>query len=464
MNIGILCSTLAIGQTPAVPPLPVIPAAPAPIVRTLPAVPATAVPAPAMKVQTPAPMPAPTTPAPSAPVLDEKAAAATEEAKEEAEGDKFFLEKLLGNTAAGQRLADDGWKIYGWTQGSYNYSTVRNNNNLPVPFIQRANAFSLNQNWLHIEKTIDTEKKEVQLGFGFDGLYGSDYALTLSRNLFSSQLNNLSWSNPNGWDIFQMYADLYLPNLGGSGTTLRMGKFATFLEYEVVQGISNPFISRSYLFQYNPFTHTGALAITPLGDDWTIQNGAVLGADNWFDNTTNSFTYIGALKWAPKDGKTWAQFGTMIGSAQFNQAQNFNNYDVFNFQLSHKLTDNLTYLLDASYSFMQNVPLASGNTGTANWYGMVNYLFYTHNDQLTSNFRFELFNDVQGIRTGYEGLYTGLTYGLTYKPTPWLYIMPEVRYDYNNGNGTSIADRTVTGPFDGKKDLFTTAVGFIVRW
>jgi len=462
MNIGILCSTLAIGQTPAVPPLPVIPAAPAPIVRT---VPATAMPAPTMRVQTPAPMPSPMTtpaaPAPAAPAAPE--APAAEEAKEEAEGDKFFLEKLLGGTALGQQMGENGWKIYGWTQGSYNYSSVRNNNNAPVPFIQRANAFSLNQNWLHIEKTIDTEKKEVQLGFGFDGFYGSDYALTMSRPLFTGQLNNLSWENPNGWDIFQMYADVFLPNLGGSGTTLRMGKFATFLEWEVVQGISNPFISRSYLFQFNPFTHTGALAITPLGDDWTMQNGAVLGADNWIDQYTNSFTYIGQLKWAPKEGKTSVAFGRMIGSAKFNQPENFNNYDVFNLQITHKITDKLSYLFDASYSFMQDVPLMNGN-GTADWYGMVNYLFYAHNEQLTSNFRFELFQDNQGIRTGFQGLYTGLTYGLNYKPVPWLNIMPEVRYDYNNGNGVSVVDGTTAGPFDGKKDLFTAAVGFIVRW
>jgi len=463
MNIGILCSTLAIGQTPAIPPLPVIPAAPAPIVRTMPAIPAAPVYAvPTMKVQAPAPMPAPITPATPAPVAApvNEAPAAAEEAAPEA--DKFFLQKLLEGTSGGKQLADNGWKIYGWTQGSYNASTVRNNNNSPVPFIQRANAFSMNQNWLHIEKTIDTEKKEIQLGGVFDGFYGSDYALTLSRPLFTGQLNGLSWQNPNGYDIFQMYADVYLPNLGASGTTLRVGKFATFLEYEVVQGISNPFISRSYLFQFNPFTHTGALAITPIGDDWTIQNGAVLGADNWIDRYTNSFTYIGQLKWAPKEGNTSVAFGTMIGSAQFNQQENFNNYDVFNLQVTHKITDKLTYVFDGSYSFMQNVPNVSG--GNANWYGMVNYLFYQVNDKLASNFRVDLFNDTQGIRTGYNGLYTAVTYGLTYKPMPWLSIMPEVRYDYNAGNGVAVADGTTQGPWDGKKDLFTAAVGFIVRW
>jgi hypothetical protein len=463
MNIGILCSTLAIGQAPALPPLPLIPAAPAPIVRTVPA--AQMPTAPIMKVQAPAPAPMPATPMPATPMTtpapEEKTAVAEEEKKEEAkpEEDKFFLQKLLESTPRGKQMAEDGWKIYGWTQGSYNASTATTTNS-PVPFIQRANQFSMNQSWLHVEKAVDTSKKELQLGFAFDGLYGTDYYTTLSRNLFTGQLTRLTNANPYGWDIFQAYADVFLPNLGGSGTTLRLGKFATFLEYEVVQGISNPFISRSYLFEYNPFTHTGALAITPLGDNWTIQNGAVLGADNWFDPTTNSFTYIGNIKWAPKDGKSWAQFGTMVSSAQFNQAQNFNNYDVFNFQFSHKITDKLTYLLDSSFSFMQNVP----NVGTANWYGMVNYLFYQVTDKLTSNFRVDLFEDTNGIRTGYNGLYSAVTYGLIYKPMPWLSIMPEVRYDYNAGNGINTVDGTTQGPWDGKKDLFTFAIGAIVRW
>lgn len=475
MNIGILCSTLALGQTQALPPLPVIPAAPAPIVRVLPATPAAV---PTMKMQSPAYMPAPNvkvqapmampsaTQAPAAPMAApapaEEKPAAEEEKKEEEKPpeDKFFLQKLLESTSRGKQMADDGWKIYGWSQGHYNTSTARTTN-LPVPFIQRANQYSQNQTWLHVEKAVDTSKKELQLGFGFDGFYGTDYALTVSRNLFSGQLSRLTNANPYGFDIFQMYADVFLPNLGNNGTIMRVGKFATHCEYEVVQGISNPFISRSYLFQYNPFTHTGVNFITGLNDDWSMSNGIVLGNDNFIDRDTNQATYIGQLKWAPKDGKTTAMFNTSISAnPSFNQAANFNNYDVFNVQLTHKITDKLTYGFDGTYSFMNNVP----GLGNTNWYGMVNYLFYNVTDKLTSNFRVDLFNDTQGVRTGYSGLYTAVTYGWIYKPMPWLSIMPEVRYDYNAGNGVNVVDGTTRGPWDGKKDLFTATIGAIVRW
>ena len=68
--------------------------------------------------------------------------------------------------------------------------------------------------------------------------------------------------------------------------------------------------------------------------------------------------------------------------------------------------------------------------------------------------RLEFFEDSQGYRTGTAGLYTAVTGGLTWKPMPWLYVMPEVRYD-NNSRGT---------PFEGSRNMFTASIGSIVRW
>ena len=51
------------------------------------------------------------------------------------------------------------------------------------------------------------------------------------------------------------------------------------------------------------------------------------------------------------------------------------------------------------------------------------------NDKLSVNGRLEFFDDRQGQRTGTEGLYTAITGGVTYKPRPYLWIRPEIRYD-----------------------------------
>jgi hypothetical protein len=410
------------GQAPAAPPM-VMPApgGAAPIVAA-PAAPAPALAAPAV----------------------EPAAAPEEEA---APPERWFLEKTLAGIPAFKTLGENGWRIYGWTQGSYNVSTA-NRSNLPVPFIDRADTFSLMQNWLHVEKTIDTSKKEYQVGGAVDVIMpGTDTRLTLSRGMFDGQNRR---GVLYGFDVFQAYVDLFSPNVGPQGTTFRVGKFATHCEYEVVQGISNPFLSRSYLFQYNPFTHTGVNAITPLNDNWTMANGIVLGSDNFIDPASR-VTYIGQLKWAPKDGKTSILFNAVVTNPSFDVAEAFAFYNVYNLQLTHKFTDKLTYVMDGTVSHITNVP----GIGNADWYGFAHYLLYQATDKLAVNTRVELFNDTQGFRTGFSGLYTEVTTGLTWKPQPWLYVMPEVRYDHHNGG---------VGPFEGDRDLFTAAIGFIVRW
>jgi Putative beta-barrel porin-2, OmpL-like. bbp2 len=450
----LLAPALTLAQAPIVPvDAPVIPkstlpisAVPQPMPRDLPAVPAPKM----MPINTQS---APLTPAPApvaapAVTMPEPAPAAScdkpeEEKKEE---ERFLIEKALGKTCHGQKLLDNGWRIYGWTQGSYTTGSG-DRSNLPVPFIDRNNEFSMMQNWLHVEKTIDTSKKEFQVGGVVDAILpGTDSRFTLARGLFDQQNRD---GRLYGFDLFQAYADIFLPDFGANGTTMRVGKFATFLEYEVVQGISNPFLSRSYLFQYNPFTHTGVNFLTQLNDNWSMQNGVVLGADNFIDPAVRT-TYIGQLKYAPKDGDTTVAFGTMITRPDYNSYEEFAFYNVYNLQVTHKFNDKLNYVLDASFSHIDKAP----GLGHANWFGVVQYLSYALTDKVTTNFRTELFNDTNGFRTGTETLYSGTTLGLTWKPTPWLYIMPEARYDY----------ATKGSPFAGKRDLFTASIGSIIRW
>ena len=388
-------------------------------------------------VPAPMPMTTPATPAEQNPLERTEPAAA--------EKDKFILQKLLESSPAGQTLAGNGWEIYGWTQGTFTTGSVRRTS-LPVPFTDRIDQFSLNQNWLHVHKAIDTDKKEFQIGGAADLILpGTDYRFTPSRGLLTERQAR---GETYGIDLYQAYVDMFLPNLGGNGTTIRVGKFNTHLEYEVVQGISTPFISRSYLFQYNPFTHTGVEAITQINDDWSMINGIVLGNDNFFGSVARP-TYIGQLRWAPKEGKNTVTFGTSITDPTFDTVKNFNYYNVYNLQLTHKFTDKLTYVADASYSHEDGT-----SVGFAEWYGLANYLLYDVNDKLQAKTRVELFNDEQGYRTGTSGLYTAVTAGLTWKPTPWLYVMPEVRYDHNSDGR----------PFEGNDDLFTATIGAIVRW
>jgi hypothetical protein len=366
--------------------------------------------------------------------------------EEEKPATKYFLEKLLENSPCGQTLACRGIKVRGWTDMNYSFSEARRSN-LPITFNDRADFYQMNQNWIEVQKDVDTSRDEMQLGYRMSWIApGTDYRFTLPRGLWNDQLAR---GDQYGFDPVYHYADVFLPGLGANGTTFRIGRFGTHCGYEVIDAVNTPFLTKSYTFQYNPFTHTGLLAITQLNDDWTVSNGVVTGSDVYVDPAAQA-TYLGQLKWAPKEGKSSVALNAVVTRPTFYAVENFAHYNVYNMVFSRKVGDKLTYVLDTAYSHIDDVP----GTGSTNWYGFANYFLYQATDKLASNLRIELFKDTDGFRTGTAGLYTAATYGLTWIPVDALIFRPWVRYDYN-------ADGR---PWDGQRDLFTGGIEAIVRW
>ncbi len=377
-----------------------------------------------------------------------------EKKDEEKKPEPYALMRALQGTAVGDRLECLGITISGWAEGNYTWSN-NSRNNLPMTFNDRADFWQFNQNYLKIEKTVDTSKDEVQFGFRVDTLIGTDARFSIAKGFLSNQLKppgqNGALPNYYPFDVYQFYTDVFLPDLGPKGSTVRVGRFATHCEYELVQGAETPFISRSYLFQYNPFTHTGAWVITPLDDTWTVSNGLVMGSDNFFGQIRP--TYIGQLKWAPKDGKTTVLLNAVVTDPRYDTGSAFPFYNVYNLQVTHNFTDKLSYVLDTAFSHINNAPLPGGAVGSATWYGVANYLTYKLTDKLSSTLRAEVFEDTKGFRTGTKGLYTEVTYGLAYAPMPGLIFRPSVRYDNNRNR-----------PFEGKSDMYSAAMDVILRY
>jgi hypothetical protein len=377
------------------------------------------------------------------------ACAECEEEEEEEEAEKYFLERTLAQTRLGQIMENRGITVYGWTAMSYNVSTV-SGSNLPEAMADRANEFLLNQNWLHVEKALDTEKNEFQLGWSTDWILpGSDYRFTLPRGLWNDQLtDNNGGPELYGIDPFQFYAQAWLPGIG-DGTKVILGRFATHVGYELVQQVDTPFVSRSYMFEYDPFTHTGIWATTNLGDNWVVGNGLATGIDTFID-PANRLTYLGQLKWAPKDGDSTAALNVVVTNPEFDTSESFPFYNFYNLLVTHSFNDKLSYVLDAGFAHMDNTP----DIGTTTWYGAANYLIYNHTDNVVSTLRAEVFEDTDGFRTGFEGLYTEVTYGIGWKPVPGFLIRPSVRYDYNGDSR----------PFEGDHHLWAGFLEAIVRW
>src|SRR5262249_40804138 len=248
-------------------------------------------------------------------------------------------------------------------------------------------------------------------GFRSDTLYGIDYRFTVARGLADSQLTaDHGQPNQYGYDPVQFYAEAYFPHLG-RGTDVKVGRFFCQFGVELIDTTQNPLASHAYNFIYNPFTHTGVLATTKLTNAWSVQNGLVTGSDVFLDPAADP-TYIGSIKWAPPNGRDSVLFAWILGNGRFNQAQQFHNPEILDLIVTHKFNNRLNYTLEALYGLTTNVP----EIGFANWWATVHYLAYTVSPQVTVNGRLELFDDAQGHRTGFAGLYVAPTVGLSYRP------------------------------------------------
>jgi hypothetical protein len=341
-------------------------------------------------------------------------------------------------------------QVTGWIDSSYTASSA-DHNNLPLGFNYRANEFLLQQNWVRIERTVITAgTDEPTWGFRVDAIVpGADYRFTTARGLFSGQLTSRDGQPaPYGIDPIQFYSEAYWPNIG-RGLDVKLGRFFAPICVETNDAPSNALFSHAYDFIYDPFTNTGVLAVLKVTDAWSFTAGLVLGSDV-FIYPVDTPTFIGGWKWSDAGGRDSMQLMTILGSGRFNQSRDFNNVNVFDLIYTHQMNPRLAYTAELMAGYETEVP----DIGTAYWLACVQYLTYQFSPRVSGATRLELFDDAQGQRTGYPGLYTALTAGISFKPIKAITVRPELRYDYNSESR----------PFENQHGLFTASMDLIVRW
>jgi hypothetical protein len=364
--------------------------------------------------------------------------------------DRWLLMKSLQGTFPGWVLDSHRIQISGWTDMSFTASSAARDQ-LPMGFNYRANEFLLQQNWLRIERPVVTSgTSEPTFGFRVDTILpGSDYRFTLARGIYDRQLTaNNGQPNLYGIDPIQFYAEAYFPTVV-RGLDVKIGHIFCQYGVEANDAPSNALLSHAYTFIYDPFTHTGVMATLKLTDTWSVQAGLVLGSDVFIDPASEP-TFMGSVKWAPPNGRDSVLFSVILGSGRFNQQRNFHNPEIFDLVYTHKINARLSYTAEGLYGYTTNVP----DTGFANWFGIINYLTCDFSPRVSGTTRLEFFDDFQGQRTGFKGLYTALTAGLSFKPYRSVIIRPEIRYDFN----------TDSRPFENRRGLFTAATDVILRW
>ncbi len=366
-----------------------------------------------------------------------------------AAAERWPLMRFLQGTYPGYVLDGNRMQVTGWTDMTYTASSDAHEQ-LPMGFNYKANQFLLQQNWLRLDLPVNQSATTPTFGFRSDTILpGSDYRFTTARGLFDSQLTaNHGEPSTYGIDPIQFYGEAYFPQVM-KGLDVKVGRFFAQYGVESNPAVDNALSSHCYSFIYDPFTHTGVLTTLKLDDAWSVQNGLVLGSDV-FVAPEDRPTYIGSVKWAPPTARDSVLFSVIVGPGRFEQNRNFNNPEVFDLVYTHKFNDRLNYSFEGLFAFQTNVP----EIGTATWFGVLNYLTYTFTPRLSGTTRLEFFDDAQGQRTGFKGLYTALTTGLTFKPRRWISLRPEVRYDYNDESR----------PFENHHGVFTATMDVLVRW
>ncbi|MFO0809538.1 MAG: outer membrane beta-barrel protein [Gemmataceae bacterium] len=363
--------------------------------------------------------------------------------------DRWPLMRELQGTYPGWLLDGNRLSISGWIEAGFTASTDAHDQ-LPMGFNYRANELNVQQAWLRFERSIVTSgTTEPTFGFRVDTFAGIDYRFSVARGLFDGQLTaNQGEPASYGIDPVQIYGEAYLPTVG-KGLDVKIGRWFCLFGIESIDTTQNALVSHSYTFIYNPFTQTGTVAALKLTDAWTVQAGLTTGSDVFLDPAAAP-TITGGVKWAPPNGRNSVAAFAIVGPGRFDTAENFNNLDVFDLVYTHKFSDRLNYSLEALFAFQTGVP----GLNTITEYGVVQYLSCQLAPHLNATGRLEFFDDVQGQRTGFPGLYTALTAGVTYKPLKSVLLRPELRYDYNGESR----------PFENHHGVFTAAFDAVIRY
>ena len=320
-----------------------------------------------------------------------------------------------------------------------------------MTWADRANTFLVQQQWLRIERPVVATGTEPTAGFRLDVLAGSDYRFTLPRNLFDSQLVNSTGSqNLYGVDPVQFYVNAYFPTLF-RGTDFRVGQLVTPWGNESIEAPTTPLMSCAYAFNFgSPFTHVGAQVSTTFTPTWSRalharqrqrrllrpRPGTAFRRPNHLHRPEPAQRRQPGLDARP--GEVQRRRPVRPGHQRpGNELAGRNNINVIDLVWAHRFNSVLSYTNETLFGYQTNVP--GGVPGGLVRDGPRHRPLVRHGPlpqlrvQPARQRRPALgnFEDFQGQRTGFTGLYSVASAGLQFRPTKWLTIRPEVRFDYN---------------------------------
>ncbi|MBK8515943.1 MAG: porin [Saprospiraceae bacterium] len=150
--------------------------------------------------------------------------------------------------------------------------------------------------------------------------------------------------------------------------TLTLGKFNTFVGYEVISPVLNYHYSTSHMFSYGPFNHAGAKINYDLGGGFGAMAGVFNPTDYTDFNPNGNYFFGGQLSYAFEKGSVYVNALADKGFLQLDLTSSFAVSDVFNVGIN-------------------------ATNATDNFYGTALYLSYATSDNVSFGIRSEYFKD-----------------------------------------------------------------------
>ncbi len=358
------------------------------------------------------------------------------------------LMMALGKASLADPLNKAGINIYGYVEGGYMYDfTAPSIHDGPtyMGFNSFKNQPILDKISLNFERTVDPTKKQFDVGFRAEGIYGADAAFIHSDGVADTQTGRYQW------DPLQAYVDVAFPGLP---MKLRVGKWielAGFEQYSanIYGAFGDParaLYSYSYQFLYaEPGTQTGALLTYVLSPKWTFDAGCTLGWNQSLRSSHDSLDFLGRITFTPSDKTSiifvmteGPEFPTAVGN-NLPPRDHSDFWTALDLVITQKINDKLSLGLGFDYVETPHIPGLSGND--KQWGGVAQYVSYAFDPHITLNTRLEWYKDAaNGFSLGapVSANYYGATVGVAVKPFPkhdilsHLLFRPEIRYDYSD--------------------------------
>jgi Putative beta-barrel porin-2, OmpL-like. bbp2 len=363
-----------------------------------------------------------------------------------------LMKALYGDCAKEQRT-----KVYGWFNGSGNFST-NSVSNVPSSYWIDANHLVLNQFVFRVEREVDSVQTDhIDVGFRSTGLFGTDYRYMTAGGWFSDQL--LVHNRLYGADPTEQYVNVYFPGVA-QGLIITAGRWIATPDIETQFAPDNYLATHSILFTVDVYTETGVMATVMLNKQWTVQAAIHAGADMapWYQGAVPTGMF--GVRWVSCDNMD--SIYTVLNAINNAEFQYFDergipaghhNYNIIQTTWQHKFNDCVHTKTEAYYMWERDAAVGGtpsigpfafnsggglGPTipGLSSTYAVLNYTMFKCSDKDFITVRNEWAKDEHGTRYGYAGNYTSNTIGLSHNFTPLFQVRPEIGY-YRNWNTPS---------------------------